>query len=61
MEAKTCNQKSCTKKINKITSLSCNVCTMVLKAQRKRAQANQKLLNHITSSRILSGSMKIFS
>jgi len=61
MEEKTCSQKSCTKKVSNNSSSNCNVCTMVLKAQRKRAQANQKLLNHITSSRVLSGSMALFS
>jgi len=61
MESKTCAQSGCTKKVKKSSSVNCHVCTMILKAQQKRTQANQKLLNHIASTQIFSGSMKLFS
>jgi len=61
METYTCSQKSCTKQVSKKSSMNCTVCTMVLKAQHKRALANQRLLQHIDSSRVFSGSMKLFS
>ena len=61
METKTCSQKGCSKKVSENSSTSCNVCALLLKAKRKRSLANQKLLQHINSSRVFSGSMKLFT
>lgn len=61
MGTQTCNQKGCSKKVSQSSSMSCNVCSLLIKAQRKRTQANQRLLQHINSSRVFSGSMKLFT
>jgi len=61
METQTCSQKNCSKKVSKSSSINCNVCSLLLKAKRKRSLANQKLLQHINSSRVFSGSMKLFT
>jgi hypothetical protein len=61
METKACSQKGCSKKVSENSSMNCNVCSLLLKAKRKRSLANQKLLQHINSSRVFSGALKLFS